>query len=231
MRSFRTLLSVVGSVVIASALLTLPSAHASGGTGGSYVPVSPARVADTVSGTGFSNDSPFVADQTRLVKVTGVGGIPTSNVGAVVLDVAAASTVDSRIYAYAGDETRGLSMMSVDGGAGWTSTTYIVRPDSYGKIKVYNEAGSTKLNIDVQGYFTASGTDSSTGGYVPVTPTRIVDTPANKGIASTITSGPTYVVDPSSADVPTNATGLYAAIRVQGPLTPVASAPWRRTTR
>jgi hypothetical protein len=192
-------------------------AGASVGTGGSFVPVAPTRIADTAdSSSGFSSDGHFGGGDTKTVQVTNRASVPTlANVSAVVLDVAAASSRDTKIYVDPSDETRRFASLSIDGAGSWDSTSVIVRPGPDGKIKVYNEAGATRMNIDVQGYFTKSSSSSSTGGFVPTTPTRVVDSAANKGLTSAVSGGTAKAIQlAGSENIPADATGVFAHVRV-----------------
>lgn len=204
---------VAGEIVVSSGT----GAQASIGDGGSFVTVSPARIADTAAGTGFSSSGAFSAGSSKTLKVTGTGEVPSTGVGAVVIDIAGRSTAASRLSVYPSDEARGLAALSLGSGNDWDSTTVLVKPGADGRIRVYNEAGTTSVNIDIQGYFTESSTSSSTGGYVPVTPTRVVNSDTNTGLNGPLTGGTTYSVQVAgNNDIPEDATGIYASLRVFG---------------
>lgn len=208
--------SLLVSMLVASTTGSLP-AGASVGTGGSFVPVTPSRIADTAeASSGFSSDGHFGGGESRTLQVTGRAGVPAlTSVSAVVLDVAAASSRDTKVYVDPSDETRRLSALSIHGATTWDSTTVIVRPGPDGKVKVFNEAGATRMNVDVQGYFTKSSTSSTTGGFVPTTPTRVVDSANNKGFTSAVSGGTAKAVQlAGSADIPADATGVFAHVRV-----------------
>lgn len=205
------------AALLASSLAIIPRpATASVGDGGSYVAVAPTRIANTATTTGFGSAGSFNANQTRLLTVTGVAGVPTTNVGAVVIDIAASSTANSRIYTYSSDETRGLAALSLKAQAGFDSTTIVVRPGPDGKIKIYNELGTTELNVDIQGYFTETSTDSTTGGFVPIKPSRMVDTTSGVGISTKLAASTSYTVEMGGVDdIPANAVGIFANVRAQ----------------
>src|SRR5260370_8477305 len=61
-----------------------------GSTAGQFTPVAPARITDTRPSSGQPNaSSTLAAGVTLNVQVTGVGGIPSTGVSAVVLNVTA----------------------------------------------------------------------------------------------------------------------------------------------
>lgn len=123
--------------------------------GGSFVPVSPARILDTRPAPqnvgGFVG--PLVAGQTHTFQVTGVAGVPV-NATAVVMNM----TVD---------QTTGSSFLTVfPAGAAqptasnlnWTPNVTIpnlvtVKIGAAGKVSVYNNAGNAQVIADVAGYY------------------------------------------------------------------------------
>ncbi|HET9655778.1 MAG TPA: putative Ig domain-containing protein, partial [Kineosporiaceae bacterium] len=78
-----------------------------------------------------------------------------------------------------------------------------------GKVSIYNSAGSTQIVADVQGWFTAGG------DFVPLTPTRLLDTRTGGGPA--VCGGcPVWV--PNGA-IPANATAVYLSVTAVWPST------------
>jgi hypothetical protein len=209
----------LAGLLVAGALgfTAVSTADASTGTGGSFVAVTPQRIADTsTDGSGFSTDGHFGGGESKTVQVTNRAGVPTlANVSAVVIDVAGASSRDTRLYVDPSDETRRLASLSINGADGWDSTTVIVRPGSDGKIKIFNEAGATRVNIDIQGYFTKSSTAASAGGFVSTTPARVIDSSNGKGLTSKVSGGAAKLIKLAGVDgVPSGATGVFAHVRV-----------------
>ncbi|HEY8745862.1 MAG TPA: hypothetical protein VIU62_22470, partial [Chloroflexota bacterium] len=82
---FRNGAGVVSATVSHS--ITLVSAS----TGNPYNPVAPARLLDTRTGLG-GYSTPFGAGTARAVQVTGLGGVPSTGVSAVVLNVTVTDT-------------------------------------------------------------------------------------------------------------------------------------------
>lgn len=201
-----------------AALLTVGSntAEAVGeNSGGVFVPVTPARIADTTTGTNTSA-VPLASGGVRSINVLGVGGIPSTGVGAVVLDVAGSSNAGAAVYAYSDGTTRGGSFLKIDANDGWDSNTVIVKPGTNGKVAFYNSYGSTDINVDVQGYFTDVSGEGSPGGFVPITPSRLVSTGAGTGITGGALKGgtTTHVQVGGVGDIPSNATAIFGNVRV-----------------
>lgn len=193
-----------------------PAADAVGeGSGGVFVPVTPTRIADTFTGINTSA-TPIPAGGTRAFNVLGVGGVPSTGVGAVVLDVADKSTGNAAVAAYADGTTRTNSFLRIDGNDGFDSNTIIVKPGSNGKVAFYNSEGNTDLNVDVQGYFTVTSGEGSPGGFVPVTPSRMVASNYGVGLPNaTLKGGTTSQVQIGGmGDIPADAMAIFANVRV-----------------
>jgi len=147
-------------------------APSGGGTAGQFVPVVPARIADTRSG------SPLGPGATRVIQVTGVGGIPSTGVSAVVLNV---TGVRESAAGYLTVFPTGASLpvaSNLNWMAGVTVPNRVIVPVgtgvSAGKVSFFNGLGTADLVVDVNGYFT----DSSASGasFTPLVPARLIDT-------------------------------------------------------
>jgi len=151
-------------------------APSGGGSSGQFVPVVPARITDTRAGSGNTNHGlTLTAGATLPVQVTGVGGIPASGVTAVVLN---ATVTDTTKAGFLTVFPTGASLplaSNLNWTAGVTVPNRVIVPvGTGGQVSFYNGLGSADLIVDVNGYFTdSSGTGAS---FVPLTPTRIVDT-------------------------------------------------------
>ncbi len=165
-------------------------AAASSAGGGTYEPISPARIVDTRCSASPapsfcsnehlpSNDAkvPLQANTPEAVQVTGDGGIPSSGVSAVVLNLTAVDySADGYLTAY--PESSGpapvVSNVNFSVGQGPVPNRVIVQVSSTGAIDVVSNVGSDFI-VDVNGYFTSSGTSGSvlTAESEPV---RILDT-------------------------------------------------------
>jgi len=169
-----------------------------GSTAGSYVPLPPARITDTRSGSGYPNAGSTLQPGGILnVQVDTAGGVPASGVSAVLLNVTVTNTSSaSDLTVYPTNDTEpGTS--NLNWVAGDTVANRVVVPvGAGGKITVANDAGTTDVIVDVNGYFTdGSSTPSNASLYTPITPTRLVDTRAGSGYpgaGSTLGAGGIY---------------------------------------
>jgi len=144
-----------------------------------YQPVPPARILDTrTSGSKPGKDS------TTVVKVTGVGGVPTDGVTAVVVNVTATeATASGFVTAFpAGTERPTASNLNLEL-AGQTIPNLVTVPvGADGSIALYSQSG-THLVVDVAGYYHAhSGRHD--GRFQQITPTRLLDTRSSQQLAS-----------------------------------------------
>ncbi|WP_370413966.1 FlgD immunoglobulin-like domain containing protein [Streptomyces fradiae] len=145
---------------------------------GTFAPLTPTRLMDTRSGLGVPK-AKVGPGATVSLAVTGVGGVPATNVSAVVLNVTAtAPTVGSfvSVYPYG---TQRAAASNLNFTAGQTVPNLVVVPVKDGKVTFYNKSGSVDLLADVAGYYTAAGTGTT---YAPVTPARLMDTRSGLGV-------------------------------------------------
>lgn len=202
----------------------------SGGTGDVYVPVDPDRIVDTRSGLGISgtlaaNSHEWGDDS---VPITGVGGVPSTNVDAVALSFQSLNTQPyptstgsghGYVTAWAKGATQPTNVQTVGADAKVDeSNLAFIQPSSIGEIDLYNSSGeTTDLTIDIEGYFAVP--------TVPSTPQDVSATPARSGSATVSWDPPVsdgsaaitqYVVtqEPGGAKVTTNGetlTGTFDA--------------------
>ncbi|MDI3193051.1 hypothetical protein QK290_01020 [Pseudarthrobacter sp. AL07] len=137
---------------------------------GTFVPVTPIRLLDT------RNTAPVGAFSTVSFQAAGVAGIP-SKVSAVVFNLTVTQPqAYGHIIAYASGTTRPTTSNEnfVPGQTVPNSVTVPVGAD--GKVTlVNNSGGTTHLIADIAGYYIA-GTPAVPGAFVPVSPTRLLDT-------------------------------------------------------
>lgn len=181
-------LLLIGALVAGLVVLAAPAPPALAQTApatGVYVPLSPARIFNTQSGGG----GVVAAQSSRDVQVAGLGGIPTTDVLAVVLDLTVYNNNSGAwgILWQAGT-TRPYPASSINYVPGRVVTNSVTTKvgasgSAAGKVSFFTWE-ATDMLIDVVGYYrTAPGG----GGYVPLTQTRILDTagakiPANSSI-------------------------------------------------
>ena len=136
--------------------------------GGGFVPMAGVRLADTrLVGGGIG------AGQHRTFSAAGTKGIPETATALVLNVTATEGTSQSHLRVYpTGDALPPSS--SVNFGAGQTvANSVLVALGDDGKFDVYNRLGTVDVVIDVFGYF---DTESDHGGFVPLTPQRLLDT-------------------------------------------------------
>ncbi|MEV0805506.1 hypothetical protein [Micromonospora sp. NPDC050200] len=147
-------------------------------TTGAYYEVSPARLMDTRAGLGAPKAKIGPLGKVDL-QVTGRGGVPTSGVGAVVLNVTITGpTMDSFVTAYPAGEAR-PDASSVNFAKGWLGSNNVtVKLGAGGKVSVYNRNGYTDVVVDVVGYYAKdnSMTNRNGGQYEWYSPERAFDT-------------------------------------------------------
>jgi len=121
---------------------------------GAFGSLAPFRLLDTVAGTGATRTAVASRGVVNL-QVTGRGGVPTTGVSAVALNVTVASPTGSGyLTVYDGVSARqsvpSLSFVRLQN----TSSPVIARVGSDGKVALYNgSAGTVQLSADIVGYF------------------------------------------------------------------------------
>jgi hypothetical protein len=149
--------------------------------GGRYVPLPPARIADTRPGSGQPNAGQTLGQQSSVdVQVTGAGGVPTSGVLSFYLNVTETdATAPSYLTVYPSGQARpNASNLNFDAGETHPNLVQVpVGPD--GKVTVFNAAGSVDVVVDVEGYAAAPGAAGDL--FQALAPSRLVDTRTGSG--------------------------------------------------
>ncbi|MHB1892594.1 MAG: C39 family peptidase [Candidatus Dormibacteria bacterium] len=195
----------------------LPGSSASGG---SYVPLSPSRIADTRAGSGAPYaGTKLQADSSLTIQVTGVGSVPASGVAAVMLNITVTNTTATSYLSVfpEGEPRPGTSDLN------WGATETVahralVPINGSGQIVLYNRSGSADVIVDTNGYFTSGASGLEAGGlYIALTPTRLLDTRAT-GVS--LGDGITMTEPVVGSVIPDNANAVVANLTVTD-----ASAP------
>lgn len=147
---------------------------------GSFVPLEPSRTLDTRFGVGAGG--PVAPNGSIDVQITGRAGVPASGVAAVVLNI---TVTEARSYGFITAHPTGEwrpNASNLNYVAGQTVPNLaMVKLGAGGKISLFNaSAGSVALIADVAGYYLAGG-PAGTGAFVPLSPSRVVDTRENLG--------------------------------------------------
>ncbi len=151
---------------------------------GYFHPETPTRILDTRSGSALGGNS------TRVIQVTGTGGVPSSGVIAVAMNVAILSPTANGILTVYPHQTQmpANSDLNYTSGQSALANFKIVPPGPDGKIAIYNaSSGSTGLLIDVTGYFTADPAAAGASTFTPINPTRILNTTSGAQLATNAT--------------------------------------------
>lgn len=212
-------------------------------TTGGYHPVTPARIMDTRDGTGRvfnavgpvgpgdgavpGEPNPFVravGKWNHEAKVTGVGGVPSSGVSAVVLNVTATGASENthvsiypkppRTFLYDDQASFGpgtvpnASNLNVSPGQ-TIPNLVVVRVGAGGMVRMRNNAGATHLIFDVVGWFDTGGLAGDT--FTGITPNRILDTRPTSNVgpyATRFGAAEDRQLVVTGGDVPADATGV-----------------------
>jgi hypothetical protein len=156
---------------------TGPDGYALATPSAGYTPLTPARLLDTrptgttVDGQGVGSGA-LGAAGVVTVTVLGRGGVPSSGVGSVVLNVTAiAPTAPGYVTVYPAGSTRPTAS-SLNVVRSTVANTVIAKVGSVGEVSIFNANGSTHLAVDVVGWFPADCT------FNAMVPSRLIDTRA-----------------------------------------------------
>ena len=179
-----------------------------------FVPNGPVRLLDTRSGTGGTT-GPVKAGASVKLQITGVQGVPTSDVAAVVLNVTAVSPTKNGVATVYPDGKSVPTASNLNWHVGEIEPNLVVVPlGADGAVDLWNgSSGTVQFLADEAGYFTTSSTASGVSTYTAVGPIRAMDTRNGTGVAqakiaaggtvslqvgaTTIGSGSTAVTIPS----------------------------------
>lgn len=141
-----------------------------------FTPVAPSRLLDTRVGTGAAT-ARVGAGSTATFTVTGRGGVPSTGVAAVVLNVTAVGATLPTFVTALPTGTGLPTASNLNPSPGRVTANLVVVPvGSLGRVSLFNAAGSIDLVADVAGWFAAP-----VGEVVPVTPARVLDTRSGNG--------------------------------------------------
>jgi hypothetical protein len=189
-------------------------------TAGLFNPLEPARIADTRPASGYPYaGQPIGPGQSLAVQVTGQGGVPSSGVSAVVLNLTEAdSTRASYLSAWPSGQARPTAS-NLNFSPGQVVPNRVVVPvGANGQVSIYNANGVTNLVVDVNGWYTDSSSPGAGDVFEPTAPARIADTRPGSGYpyaGSTLGPGATLPVQVSGVvPVPASADGIVANVTV-----------------
>jgi uncharacterized protein YkwD len=191
------------------------------GDAGRFEPVVPARIFDARSGLGGAVR--IGPGATVDVQVAGRGGVPINGAQAAVLNLTVTgTTASSYVSAYpAGEPRPNASNLNFSAG-GTVANRAMVKLGAGGKVSLFNGAGSADLIIDVNGWYTDASVRGTVGAFVPVAPSRILDTRISSGgIVGLIGAGatPSVQVAGRGGVPPSGARAVVLNAVVTGPVT------------
>lgn len=165
------LVTGLGSPDWSRLLSTGTGGHATTGAEGLFTAVTPFRTTGTNPPLGLG------AGQSTRVQIAGTGAVPADATGVVVNLTVARATATTFLTAYPTGAARPTtSSVNADAGQVVANLAQLaLGPD--GSITVFNNRGTTSLDLDVVGYFGSA----SSAGYTTLSPTRILDTRQGAG--------------------------------------------------
>ncbi len=192
--------------------------HLTATVAATYVPLSPSRITDTRTGSGYPNAGNTLGVGGSInVQVTGVGGVPTTGVTAAVVNVTVVGPTASSYVTLFPEGTTQPVVSNLDFTTGETLANLATVPlGSQGGLTVYNYVGSVNVVVDVEGYYTT--TPQTSGLFNPVNPLRVLGT-----LAAGASIGPgvsTAVIVAGVDGVPADASAVVANVTVAGSSAP-----------
>jgi uncharacterized protein (DUF1501 family) len=163
------------AAIPASAVPTAPGGALA--AAGRFVALAPTRVCDTRSGLG-GRLGPVGSGETLAVQIAGLGGVPSSGVSAVAVNVTSVNATEPGFFSVFPSNvaaTGSSSINLVPGRAVPNMTIVGLGPD--GRIGVFNAVGHADCIVDVMGYVSAA----PAAGLLPLVPTRLLDTRTGVG--------------------------------------------------
>jgi len=145
------------------------------GDEGTYTPLTPARILDTRNGTGGLPGA-IGPGATVDVQVTGRGGVPTTGVSAVAMNVTVTQpTGAGYLTMFPSGTTRPLAANLNFTPGKTVPNLVVVKLGAGGKVSMFNSSGSTHVIYDVAGWYSTT-TSGNAGRYSALVPARILDT-------------------------------------------------------
>ena len=163
------------------------TATSSPSVAGSFVSLPPSRVLDTRSHLGAAG--PAAPRGVVAVAVLGHGGVPSTGVSAVVVNLtvagpAAAGYITAFPSATARPNVSNLNFTK----AQTVANAAVVPVGADGKIDLYNGSGGVApLVVDISGYY-RSGKSAAPGTFTALTPSRVLDTRIKLGVGGPVPS-------------------------------------------
>lgn len=182
-RSVRIAATGMSSHVVAD----LSGYYSPGGATG-YVPVAPTRLFDLRQATGPTRGQRLGAGAVVDVPVRGRAGVPADALAVVMNVTGVAPTAGTHVTVFpspvGGGPTPVAANLNLYPGRDQPNLVTVAIGGA-GSVRFYNNGGGTFLVADVQGYYSATGDH----GFVPLAPTRLVDTRRAVGLPGPLVAG------------------------------------------
>ena len=148
---------------------------------GTFVSLDPSRLLDTRVGNGAPK-APVAANESVALQVRGRGGVPASDVAAVVLNVTVSEPKAGGFVTVYPSGTSMPTASNLNFSAGQNIPNLVtVKVGDDGKIRLANNsAGTAHLIADVAGYY-LDGDPVVPGAFVSLDPSRLLDTREGDG--------------------------------------------------
>jgi subtilase family serine protease len=141
--------------------------------GSTYQPVTPTRLLDA---------TPVGQNGHQLLQILGQGGVPSTGVSGVILNVTATAPTDFSYLSVYPDGATQPVVSNLNVTPGETIPNLVIVPvGNDGKVNIYNHVGTTDVLADVEGYYTSSQTGLK---FHPSAPHRVLDTRIGEGVAA-----------------------------------------------
>ena len=186
-----------------------------------FVPVAPARLADTRAGQGVTR----LDVNTIKVVAAGRAGVPRDATAVVVTVTIADATKTGFLTVFPSGKTPpNASNVNYERGTTIANTVAVVLGDG-GALSIYASTIGAKLIVDVSGAFVPANGPSAAGRYVPTAGQRVLDTRAAAG-GGRFAPGETRVVRLDPAAVPPGALAVVANLTYTDPIGPGFFTAW-----
>ena len=148
-------------------------------TGAAYTALTPTRLLDT-----RATGTPLGPGGSLNLTVAGVDGVPGTATAVAINVTVTNTTAASYLSVYPAGGARPV-VSNLNWASGETVPNLVIVPvGTSGQVSFYNYAGRTDVVVDLEGYFAPEAAGSTAGAYVPITPTRVIDTRTGSGLSS-----------------------------------------------
>lgn len=184
-------LSVAIIVIGFAAMLGVVNAQGSSSTSSGLVATDPVRLLDTREGANI----PVGAQETIELTVTGANGVPVDATAVQVNVTVTAGTESSFLTLFPEGAPPNASNLNWEPGQTLPNLA-TVRIGADGKIRIFNNAGSVHVIVDLAGYYVAIPTTApGAGSTYSLTLTDGVQTNASEGVTLTTEGGSVFDFD------------------------------------